>query len=192
MSRLMGWLNRIQLRQALTVFLVGIVFFVSTACGTTLQAKSGTKPGTPEATAYRTDLKGVRPSTDNLSQANQANLLALTTDGAETTDGAPKLPRNREQAAKRAQENAANAGNNAFAKTKQKTGNALDNVREKLNLDEATEGTERAFETLGDRANQAAKGTQRTVQDTAESTQRAVEDTAEGTERVIQDTAKSR
>lgn len=177
MSRLQGWLSKMQLRQAITVFLVGIVLFVSTACSTSdQQAASEVKPTTPEASAYQTDLKGAKQANrNNLSQGIRGNATALAVN---TQIAAADLPRNRDQAARRAQENAANAGKNQFAKSKQQTGNALENVREKLNVDQATEGTKRSFDTLGERAGQAAKGTQRAVEDTAKSTQQVVQDTA--------------
>ncbi len=174
MSRLKSWLNSIQLRQALTIFLVGIVF-LSTACSSDVQATSRTQPTTPEAGAYQTGLKGANQiNPNNLSQALGRSEIALI---GNAQIAAADLPRNRDQAARRAQENAASAGKNQFAKSKQKTGNALENVREKLNLDEATEGTKQSVQSIGDKAGQAAKNTQQAVEDTAKSTQRSVQDT---------------
>lgn len=172
MGSLTSWLNNIRLRQTLTIFLVGIVFLVSTACSGGNTQATNTKPTTPEAGAYQTDLKGVRSSGNNLSQANQRYVLAASTDS-------DNLPRNRDQAAKRAIENARSAGKNQFAKSNQKTGNVLEDVREKLNLDEPLyPPTKEVLNEVGDTAKETAEGTQRVAEDTVEGARRAVKDTA--------------
>lgn len=172
MSRLMNWFDQIQLRQVITVLLVGVVFFIGTACGTNAQATGATT--TPEAGAYQTDLKGIDRKGNNLSQAIQGDPVFATTQTPIILALEPQ------QSARRAQENAASAGKNQFAKTKEKTGNTLDNLREKLNLDEPLyPGTKKALNDAESTAKEAAKGTQRTVEDTAKGTQRAAKDAAD-------------
>lgn len=171
MSRLMNWFNQIQLRQTITVLLVGVVFFIGTACGTNTQATGATT--TPEAGAYQTDLKGVDRS-NNLSQTIQRVPVFATTQTPII------LALDPQQSARRAQENAASAGKNQFAKSKEKTGNTLDNLREKLNLDEPLyPGTKKALNDTQSTAKEAAKGTQQNVEDTAKGTQRAAQDAAD-------------
>jgi len=169
MDKLIAWLSNIRLRQTLIIFVFGIVFLVSTACsGGNTQASSSAKPTTPEANAYQTDLKGVDHSSGNhLSQANQEYILAAISDN---------LPRNRDQAAERAVENAKSAGNNQFAKPNQSTGNVLEDVREKLNLDEPLyPPTKEVLNDVGNTAKETAKGSQRVAEDTVEGARQAVD-----------------
>lgn len=178
MIKPLDWLSKIRFRKTLTLFLTGIVFFLSTACASD-QAVSNTRPTTPEAGAYQTDLKGVdRSVSDKLSQANQPLVVALAGVG----DNSEKLPRNRDQAAERAINNAARAGDNQFAKPNESTGNVLDDVREKLNLDEPIYPATK--EVLND--------VRSTAKDVVQGTQQAVEDTAKGTQQAVEDTVKSR
>jgi len=175
MIKPMDWLSKLHFRKTLMLFLTGIVFFLSTACSSD-QAVSNTKPTTPEAGAYQTDLKGVdRSNSNKLSQGNQQRVFALAGLG----DDSEKLPRNRDQAAERAIENAARAGDNQFAKSNKPTGNVLDNVREKLNLDEPIyPATKEVLNDVGSTAKDVVQGTERTVEDTAKGAQQAVENTA--------------
>jgi len=173
MIKPMDWLRKIHFRQALMLFLAGIVVLLSTACSS--EAASNVRPTTPEAGAYQTDIKGVeRSDTNKLSQGNQQRIFALAGVG----DNSEKLPRNRDQAAERALKNAARAGNNQFSEPKEQTGNALENVREKLNLDEPLyPATKEVLNDVQNTAKDVVKGTQRTVEETARGTQQAVEDT---------------
>lgn len=140
MNRVISWLQSIRLRQILTVFLVVLTFFVSTAFdkyGNELQAQA--EPVTPEATDYKIDRAGSQ----------------LHSDAENAQNAAKDLARDTKQATKNAKDSTQDAGNNLFQ-----------NIREKLNLDEPIDpGTKQAFEQLKDTASEVVKAPQRALDD---------------------------
>ncbi|HEY9845924.1 MAG TPA: hypothetical protein V6D03_06970, partial [Candidatus Caenarcaniphilales bacterium] len=68
---------------------------------------------------------------------------------------------------KKAQESTQATGNDFLESTKKEVQNAANNVRGKLSLDQAAEGTQQAWGTLLDRAGQTVKGTERSLEDAA-------------------------
>lgn len=127
MNRVISWLQSVKIRQILTVFLVVLTFFVSTAFdihGNQLQAQA--EPVTPEATKYKVD--------DAESQA-EIKAERIKEDAEKS---ARLLADEGKQVRNRAAESAQDKGKNIF-----------DTVREKLNLDEPIDpGTKQAAEQL--------------------------------------------
>ena len=140
MNRVISWLQSIKLRQILTVFLVVLTFFVSTAFdkyGNELQAQA--EAVTPEATRYQVDRAGSQ----------------LRSDAENAQDVAKDLARDTKQATKNAKESTKETGNNIF-----------DTIREKLNLDEPIDpGTKQAGEQLKEAASEVVKAPQRALKD---------------------------
>lgn len=144
MNRVISWLQSIKLRQIVTVFLVILTFFVSTAFdkyGNELQAQAETV--TPEATKYQVDRAGsqLRSDAENVKENAQS--------------AAKDLARDTKQATKNAKESTKETGNNLF-----------DTIREKLNLDEPIDpGTKQAAEQLKETASEVVKAPQRALKD---------------------------
>lgn len=122
MKQVISWLRRgnpsmvalLRLRQIITVFLVVLTFFVSTAFdkyGNELQAQA--EPVTPEAANYQTDSADSQLRIDADKVKNNAQ------------NAAKDLSRDTKNATKNAKESTQDAGNNI-----------IQNIREKLNLDE--------------------------------------------------------
>jgi len=98
MNRVISWLQSIRLRQIITVFLVGLTFFISTAFdkyGNELQAQA--EPVTPEATNYKLD------KTDTQLRINAENVKEKAQDTA-----------------KNAKESTQDAGKNLFQNIREK------------------------------------------------------------------------
>ncbi|MES1023300.1 hypothetical protein ABN584_10415 [Gloeocapsa sp. BRSZ] len=116
-----SWLQRIKLRQIVTVFLVALAFMMSTA----MQVQA--EPVTPEATSYqvdRVDSQG-RPKAEKLREEAEKAEKLLEEEGYKSAT---------KTAAEKAQDN-----NKGF----------FENVKEKLNLDEPIDpGTKQAAEQL--------------------------------------------
>jgi len=142
MNRVISWLQTIRLRQIVTVFLVGLIFFIGTTFdqhGNELQAQA--EPVTPEANRYQVDRTGsqIRLDAGNVKEKAQ--------------DKAKNLAENTKQATKNAKENTRDAGKNL-----------VQNVREKLNLDGPIDpGTKQTFET-----SEAVKAPQESLKNSAE------------------------
>jgi hypothetical protein len=124
-------MNRLvsSLRRIITIFLVVLAFFVSTAFdqhGNQLQAQA--EPVTPEATGYQVD-----------SDNNQARIKA------------ERIKDNAEKSAKLLEEEGIKVTNRAAESAKDPNKNIIDSVREKLNLDEPIDpGTKQAARQLKD------------------------------------------
>lgn len=135
MKAIISWLSKgnlsrtvlLQLRYIVTSFLVVLTFFVSTAfdiSGNQLQAQA--EPITPEATKYKVD--------------NTANQLRNDTENVkrDAQNATKDLASDTKQAAKNVKENTQNTGKNL-----------IENIREKLNLDEPIDpGTKQAFKQI--------------------------------------------
>ncbi len=147
MNRLISLLQIIKVRQILTVFLVGLTFFVSTAFdihGNSLQAQA--ESVTPEATKYKVEV----PENDPTFKAERIK--------TEAEKSAKLLADEGKQVRNRAAESEQDKGKNLF-----------DTIREKLNLDEPIDpGTKQAVEQLEGKTNEAVKGTQQAVKDAAD------------------------
>lgn len=124
MKRVISLLQGIQLRQIITVFLVGLTFFVSTAFdihGNQLQAQA--EPVTPEATEYEVESEA-EVKADRIKENAEKSAKLLADEG--------------KQVKNRAAESAQDTGKNVF-----------ETVKEKLNLDEPIDpGTKQAAEQL--------------------------------------------
>ncbi|WP_250123842.1 hypothetical protein [Chroococcidiopsis sp. CCMEE 29] len=124
-------MNRLvsSLRRIITIFLVVLAFFVSTAFdqhGNQLQAQA--EPVTPEATGYQVD-----------SDNNQARIKA------------ERIKDNAEKSAKLLEEEGIKVTNRAAESAQDPNKNIIDSVREKLNLDEPIDpGTKQAARQLKD------------------------------------------
>lgn len=129
MKRVFSWLQSIQLRRILTVFLVGFAFFIGTAFdqyGNQLQAQA--EPVTPEATKYQVERSATQLRVDAQDAKEKAQ------------DAAKNLASDTKQAAKDAKESTEDAGKNLFQ-----------TVREKLNLDEPIDpGTKQVLRDAGE------------------------------------------
>ncbi len=147
MNRFISLLQIIRLRQIITVFLVGLTFFLSTAFdihGNSLQAQA--ESVTPEATKYKVEV----PENDPTFKAERIK--------KEAEKSAKLLADEGKQVRNRAAESEQDQGKNLF-----------DTIREKLNLDEPIDpGTKQAVEQLEGKTNEAVKGTQQAVKDAAD------------------------
>ena len=121
MNQVIHWLQSIRLRQMITVFLVGLTFFVSTAFdthGNLLQAQA---------------------ETSNQRSMNQASIKA------------ERIKENAEKSAKLLADEGKQVKNRAAESTQDIGKNPIDTIREKLNLDEPIDpGTKQAAEELKD------------------------------------------
>lgn len=144
MNRVISLLQKMRLRQIVTIFLVVLTFLVSTAFdvhGNQLQAQA--EPVTPEATNYKTD------SGDDQTSIKQE-----------------RIKENAEKSAKILADEGKQVKNRAVESTQESGKNLFDNIREKLNLDEPIDpGTKKAVEQLEDTASEAVKAPQRALQD---------------------------
>ena len=144
MNRVISLLQKMRLRQIVTIFLVVLTFLVSTAFdihGNQLQAQA--EPVTPEATNYKTD------SGDDQISIKQE-----------------RIKENAEKSAKLLAEEGKEVKNKAVESTQDSGKNLFDNIREKLNLDEPIDpGTKKAVQQLEDTASEAVKAPQRALQD---------------------------
>jgi ABC-type transport system substrate-binding protein len=122
------FMNRLvsSLRRIITIFLVVLAFFVSTAFDQHGQAQA--EPVTPEATSYQVD-----------SDNNQARIKA------------ERIKDNAEKSAKLLEEEGIKVTNRAAESAQDPNKNLIDSVREKLNLDEPIDpGTKKAARQLKD------------------------------------------
>jgi regulatory protein YycI of two-component signal transduction system YycFG len=122
------FMNRLvsSLRRIITIFLVVLAFFVSTAFDQHDQAQA--EPVTPEATSYQVD-----------SDNNQARIKA------------ERIKDNAEKSAKLLEEEGIKVTNRAAESAQDPNKNLIDSVREKLNLDEPIDpGTKKAARQLKD------------------------------------------
>lgn len=137
----------LQLRYTVASSLVVLTFFVSTSfdiSGNQLQAQA--EPVTPEATEYKVDTTAnqLRNDAENVKQ--------------DAKNAATDLASDTKQAAKNAKENTQDIGNNL-----------IENVREKLNLDEPIDpGTKQAFKQIKGTASGAVNTPRRAVKHAAE------------------------
>lgn len=142
MNRVISLLQKMRLRQIVTIFLVVLTFLVSTAFdvhGNQLQAQA--EPVTPEATKYKTD------SGDDQISIKQE-----------------RIKENAEKSAKLLADEGKQVKNQAVESTQDSGKNLFDNIREKLNLDEPIDpGTKKAVEQLEDTASEAVKAPQRAL-----------------------------
>lgn len=142
MNRVISLLQKMRLRQIVTIFLVVLTFLVSTAFdvhGNQLQAQA--EPVTPEATKYQTD------SGDDQISIKQE-----------------RIKENAEKSAKLLADEGKQVKNQAVESTQDSGKNLFDNIREKLNLDEPIDpGTKKAVEQLEDTASEAVKAPQRAL-----------------------------
>lgn len=144
MKRVLSWLQNIQLRHVLTVFLVSLTFLVSTAFdkyGNELQAQA--EPITPEARAYKVnggDNEGAMKA-ERIKENAEKSAKILADEGKQVTD--------------RAAESTQESGNNLF-----------DSIRKKLNLDEPIDpGTKQAVEQLKETASEVIEAPQKALKD---------------------------
>ncbi len=125
MNRVISGLPRIRLRQIVTVFLVGLTFFVSTAFdihGNSLQAQA--EPVTPEATKYQVPESEPGFKAERIKEDAEKSAKLLAEEG--------------KQVKNRAAESAEDKGKNIF-----------DVLKEKLNLDEPIDpGTKEVAEDI--------------------------------------------
>lgn len=146
MERVICRLQSIRLRQIITVFLVGLAFFVSTAFdiyGNELQAQA--EPVTPEATSYKVE-----------GADSQASIKA------------ERIKENAEKSAKLLADEGKQVKNRAAESAQDKDKNLFDTLREKLNLDEPIDpGTKEAFEEIKETASEAVQAPERVVKDAA-------------------------
>ena len=144
MKRVLSWLQSIRLRHVLTVFLVSLTFLVSTAFdkyGNQLQAQA--EPVTPEASAYKVN-----------GGVNEGAIKA------------ERIKENAEKSAKLLADEGKQVTNKAAENTKDSGKNLLDNIREKLNLDEPIDpGTKQAVEQLKDTASEVIEAPQKALKD---------------------------
>ncbi|MUL35264.1 hypothetical protein [Gloeocapsopsis dulcis] len=116
-----SWLQRIKLRQIVTVFLVALAFMVSTA----MQVQA--EPVTPEATSYqidRVDSQG-RPKAEKLREETAKEERFLEEEGYKP------------------------ATKTAAEKAQDKNKGVFENIKDKLNLDEPIDpGTKKAAEQI--------------------------------------------
>ena len=142
MNRVISLLQKMRLRQIVTIFLVVLTFLVSTAFdvhGNQLQAQA--EPVTPEATKYKTD------SGDDQISIKQE-----------------RIKENAEKSAKLLADEGKQVKNQAVESTQDSGKNLFDNIREKLNLDEPIDpGTKKAVEQLEDTASEVVKAPQRAL-----------------------------
>ncbi len=142
MNRVISLLQKMRLRQIVTIFLVVLTFLVSTAFdvhGNQLQAQA--EPVTPEATEYKTD------SGDDQISIKQE-----------------RIKENAEKSAKLLADEGKQVKNQAVESTQDSGKNLFDNIREKLNLDEPIDpGTKKAVEQLEDTASEVVKAPQRAL-----------------------------
>ena len=142
MNRVISLLQKMRLRQIVTIFLVVLTFLVSTAFdvhGNQLQAQA--EPVTPEATKYKTD------SGDDQISIKQE-----------------RIKENAEKSAKLLADEGKEVKNKAVESTQDSGKNLFDNIREKLNLDEPIDpGTKKAVEQLEDTASEVVKAPQRAL-----------------------------
>ena len=142
MNRVISLLQKMRLRQIVTIFLVVLTFLVSTAFdvhGNQLQAQA--EPVTPEATKYKTD------SGDDQISIKQE-----------------RIKENAEKSAKLLADEGRQVKNQAVESTQDSGKNLFDNIREKLNLDEPIDpGTKKAVEQLEDTASEVVKAPQRAL-----------------------------
>ena len=142
MNRVISLLQKMRLRQIVTIFLVVLTFLVSTAFdvhGNQLQAQA--EPVTPEATKYKTD------SGDDQISIKQE-----------------RIKENAEKSAKLLADEGKEVKNQAVESTQDSGKNLFDNIREKLNLDEPIDpGTKKAVEQLEDTASEVVKAPQRAL-----------------------------
>ena len=142
MNPVISLLQKMRLRQIVTIFLVVLTFLVSTAFdvhGNQLQAQA--EPVTPEATKYKTD------SGDDQISIKQE-----------------RIKENAEKSAKLLADEGKEVKNQAVESTQDSGKNLFDNIREKLNLDEPIDpGTKKAVEQLEDTASEVVKAPQRAL-----------------------------
>lgn len=190
MNRIIAWLKSIRLAQVLTVFLAGILLFVSTAC-------SGVSASTGNG------IKGEVPDSD---------VKSLYQGGKDKSSYGDVDPR---RDTSKAQIKAKGLVDNANANTKQSVDNPselIENIQEgkplgkrveKLgkNISESaqeltegvSEGTQKGIKNVKENSTDAAedvtKAVKRSARDVKESTQKAAQETAKSTSRVAEDAA---
>lgn len=190
MNKLIAWLKSIRLAQVLTVFLAGILLFVSTAC-----SGVSASPGN--------EVKGEVPSSD---------VDSLYQGGKDKSSYGDVDPR---RDTSKTQIKAKGLVDNAKAKTEQSVNNPselVESIKEGKPLDKrvenlgknvgesvqeltkgVSEGTQKGIKNVKENSTDAAenvtKAAKRSAQDVKESTQKAAEDTAKSASRAAEDTA---
>lgn len=164
MNRVTSLLQRINLRQVLTVFLVGIAFFVGAlGHGNGLQAIAG--PLTPEAKAY--DIGEELSLNEGLDAATQrrtpeAKAYQLARTDLSSTKTSPLRDNGTSS-------QVADDSNDFIQNSQQQLKDAADNIREKLNLDQPiAPETKEFFRDIQDKSSDTIEGIQRTLQNTGD------------------------
>lgn len=191
MNKIIAWLKSIRLAQVLTVFLAGVLLFVSTACSGDVSANSGS------------GVKGEVPNSD---------VNSLYQGGKDKSSYGDVDPR---RDTSKTQIKAKGLVDNAKAKTEQSVNNPselVESIKEGKPLDKrvenlgknvgesvreltegVSEGTQKGIKNVKENSTDAAenvtKAAKRSAQDVKESTQKAAEDTAKSASRAAEDTA---
>lgn len=177
MNRVISWIQSLLLRVILTFSLVGVALFFSAALsyGNSFQAQA--EPLTPEAAEYEVNSQDSPFQSDDQQKVNkliEANKRPQTS--SETTQ---KIGENLTKVQKTAKQSIQGIANNIGEKAqdtynaqkdkpKSDIKDAVENVKEKLNLDQPIyPGTKKFLNDVQEKTEETVKDTQRAVKDAA-------------------------
>ncbi len=177
MNRVISWMQNLFVRVILTFSLVGVALFFSAALsyGNSFQAQA--EPLTPEATEYQVNSQDSPFRSDDQEKVNklfEENKRPQTS--SETTqkigENLTKVQKTAKQSiegvANNIEEKATDTYNEQKEKPKSDIKDVLENVKEKLNLDQPIyPGTKEFLNDVQEKTEETLKDTQRAVKDAA-------------------------